>query len=487
MTEDRYRPRYHVTPPEGWMNDPNGLVYFQGRYHMFYQFHPDSTVWGPMHWGHAVSGDLVRWLHRPIALAPDEHGAIFSGCAVVDRRDATGLFGGEPGLVAVFTHHADGDDGRPRERQSLAYSRDAGATWIKHAGNPVLEEPELTDFRDPKVLWHEPTKRWIMVVAAGNAVRFYASADLTGWTFLSSFGAGGRDLHGVWECPDLLELPVADGEGDSAAKWVLLVSLGCHDAEPAGSRMVYFIGDFDGATFRAELGTPLPFDRGKDHYAAVSWSGLPSEDRRTLAIGWMSNWLYAQTTPADRFRGAMTLPRELSLSCRDGVWRLRQAPARELDRLCGGKAASCRWRDIAVAEGRGLDTGLKLTSYRLTAEFAAGTAAEFGFRLRRSARGETTVGCRVKEKLLFVDRRRSGEVGFSTAFPGVSTAPAALGEGRLRLDIWVDTTSVEVFADDGETAMTHLVFPFPGDDGIEVYAGGGEAQLLSLVIAPIVG
>lgn len=488
MTEDRYRPKYHFTPPAGWMNDPNGLVYFQECYHLFYQYHPHATVWGPMHWGHAVSGDLARWEHRPIALAPDEHGTIFSGCAVVDRRDTTGWFGGEPGLVAVFTHHDSTADGRLRERQSLAYSRDAGSTWSKYGGNPVLEAPELADFRDPKVIWHAPTNRWIMVVAAGNAVRFYASADLTVWTFLSAFvGTGALELRGVWECPDLLELPVAEDYGcGTTAKWVLLVSLGCHEAEPAGSRTVYLVGDFDGVTFRVAqaAGTSLPFDYGRDNYAASSWSGLPPEDGRTLCIGWMSNWQYAQATPADRFRGAMTLPRELTLARRDGLWRLRQAPARELDRLCG-KASI--WRDVAVADDSGFGTGLRLTSYRLTAEFEPGTAAEFGFRLRCSAHSETTVGYRSGEKLLFVDRSRSGETGFSPAFPGVSTAPAEPINGRLKLDIWVDATSVEVFAGDGEVVMTSLLFPFPGDDGIDIYARGGNALLLSLAIAPIHG
>ena len=318
---DPWRPQFHYSPRANWMNDPNGMVYFNGEYHLMYQYFPGGQSWGPMHWGHAVSRDLMHWEHRPVALYPDEFGMIFSGSAVVDWRDSSGFFGGKPGLVAVFTHHAALPDTREvRQSQSLAYSADGGRSWVKHKGNPVLTEPSLPDFRDPKVFWHEPEGRWIMALAAGDHIRFYASPNLREWTYTGEFGRREGSHQGVWECPDVFPLPVEGQPGET--RWVLLVSIGGLPEDAEGSRTQYFLGTFRGGCFHG--GEPAEtvhwLDAGRDHYAGVTWSDAP--DNRRILLGWMSNWKYAAVTPAASFRGAMTLPRELALyasgSC---LWR----------------------------------------------------------------------------------------------------------------------------------------------------------------------
>lgn len=305
---DRFRPGFHFSPPTSWANDPNGLVYYEGSYHLFYQYHPYSNKWGPMHWGHAISEDLIHWQHAPIALFPDEHGAIFSGCCVVDWNNSSGLFKDSHGLVAIFTH-ADihPETGQPRQRQSLAYSSDKGQTWQKYNGNPVLAENDLIDFRDPKVFWHAQSKRWIMAIVAGDHVRFYASDNLREWSLTGKFGREEGSHDGVWECPDLFQLP-ADDTGRS--KWVLIISIGDNPNCPEGSRTQYFIGEFDGKTFINDNPSDhiLWLDYGRDNYAGVTWSDIPEQDGRRVIIGWMSNWKYANETPTYSWRGAMTLP-----------------------------------------------------------------------------------------------------------------------------------------------------------------------------------
>ena len=297
------RPIAHFTPPEAWLNDPNGLVHLDGEYHLFYQHHPDADVWGPMHWGHAVSRDLLRWEHLPVALAPDEHGAIFSGSAVVDSDGVAGL--GRGALLAFFTHHRDGC-----QRQSLAYSTDAGRSWTKYAGNPVLVDETIgSDFRDPRVLRYEgPTgSHWVMLVAAGNHVRFYGSDDLLSWRFLSTLGADEGGGLGVFETPDLFPVPVA---GTERSRWVL--SVGHLDGGPCGgSGMRYLVGDFDGTRFAPDepAGRIRWADHGADFYAAQTWSHEP--DDRPIWVGWVNNWAYADRIPSTGWRGMLSLPREL--------------------------------------------------------------------------------------------------------------------------------------------------------------------------------
>jgi fructan beta-fructosidase len=334
--QEPYRPQYHFTPPANWMNDPNGLVFYAGEYHLFYQHHPDAPVWGPMHWGHAVSPDLIHWQHLPIALYPDENGTIFSGSAVIDWRDTAG-FGAEA-MIALFTH-ANGN----LQSQSLAYSTDKGRTWTKYAGNPILTPPpHLRDFRDPKVFWYgdADTGHWVMAVAAGNAILFYTSPDLKTWKPSGGF-VGYGSTEGVWETPDLFPLPV-DGGPDT--RWVLIVGVG--DGAPArGSGTQYFVGHFDGSTFTSENPKEaiLWADYGADFYAAQSWSDEPQG--RRLIIGWMSNWQYANTTPTTTWRSAFTLPRELSLTATPLGIRLIQHPLPELHTL---RKNSRNWQNQTI-------------------------------------------------------------------------------------------------------------------------------------------
>ncbi|UUZ81332.1 glycoside hydrolase family 32 protein [Paenibacillus sp. P26] len=481
---DKYRPQFHFTPAKNWMNDPNGLVYYNGEYHLFYQYHPHGTTWGPMHWGHAVSTDLVHWEHRPVALAPDEHGAIFSGDAVVDWQDTSGFFGGKPGLVAIFTHHQGSylDGGHPRERQSLAYSGDSGRTWTKYEGNPVLADDSRTDYRDPKVFWHEPTKRWILILASGQTVCIYHSPNLKDWTFASEFGEGEGAHLGVWECPDLFEPPV-DGD-ENRTKWVMFVSIGSSPEHPEGSRTQYFIGSFDGTTFQNENApeTVLWLDYGRDNYAGVSWSDVPAEDGRRIYIGWMSNWKYAQVTPTEGWRSAMTVPRALSLRSRGERVILTQLPVRELEGL---RSEAHQWKDHILDGGGNPLAGMRLGCYEMIAEFEPGEAEEFGFKVRASDAHETVIGYNTRKQELFVDRTRSGEAAFHEDFPGRHAAKLEPRENRLRLHILVDTSSVEVFGGDGEAVITDLIFPEPEDQELVVYTKGGNAKLLSLEIFPL--
>ncbi|WP_062360303.1 glycoside hydrolase family 32 protein [Vreelandella aquamarina] len=325
-------PALHFTPPMGWMNDPNGLVFFEGEYHLFYQYHPFSTVWGPMHWGHAVSRDLCHWQHLPIALAPNEDGACFSGSAVVDEHDVTGLFEGQPGLLAFYTcHRVLSDDPEDyQQSQCLAYSRDRGRTWQRYEGNPVLPPPGFKDFRDPKVVWHAPSQRWVMALACGQEIHFYTSHNLLEWQFASAFGKGeGAHTQHPWECPDLFELPV-DGAGpnEPATRWVLVVGIGATPDNLFGSLTQYFIGEFDGQRFTNDNASDavLMMDEGRDFYAVQSWSNTPG---RQLALAWLNNWQYANHAPETGWRGTMSLPRELTLRATSRGVRLRQRFARE--------------------------------------------------------------------------------------------------------------------------------------------------------------
>ena len=298
LGQEPWRPAVHFTPQRMWMNDPNGMIYHNGLYHLFYQFHPHSMIWGPMHWGHATSRDLLTWEHHDVALYPDALGAMFSGCCVNDRQNTSGLFAGasDNNLVAVFSHDC--------QTQGLATSTDGGFTWQHYSGNPVLPAVK-EDFRDPKVIWHEPTSRWIMVISAHRECHFYTSENLIEWTFASAFSGG--CTVGVWEVPDLF--PLLDSEGN--LHWVLLMSV--NDGAPAsGSGVEYFIGDFDGFHFHWDAGQGTRWlDFGPDNYAGTTWADEPDGDK--LYIGWMSNWPYANKVPTDPWRGCMTLPRKLEL------------------------------------------------------------------------------------------------------------------------------------------------------------------------------
>ncbi len=478
ITKQNYRGVYHFSPQQNWMNDPNGLVYFEGEYHLFFQHHPDGMTMGEMHWGHAVSRDLVAWEELPIALEPDELGMIFSGSAVVDWKNTTGFFEDKPGLVAIFTHHLNRPEGKPPvQYQSIAYSKDNGRTWTKYAGNPVLEHDSFIDFRDPKVFWDKQQSRWVMIVACGQTVCLYHSPDLIHWTFASEFGAGIGSHDGVWECPDLFPLAV-DGDKDNT-KWVMLVSIGADPAFEEGSRTQYFTGDFDGAVFTPdEASRSIRWvDYGRDNYAGVSWSDLPGEAGRRLFIGWMSNWMYAQQTPAEGFRGAMTIPRELTLETRNGEATLIQKPAKELE---AARTPVLSLTNVSVQEINAACASLQLDAYVIEAKLAHGTSA--GFRVKAGAKQQTAAGINAQTEELYIDRTASGKSEFHELFPGLHSAKLAASDAANELCIYVDRSSVEVFAGGGQAVITDLIFPEPESAGLAAFAEHEEDVFLSLDI-----
>jgi fructan beta-fructosidase len=473
-----YRPQFHFTPEQGWMNDPNGLVYYAGEYHLFFQYVPGTGAHaGPKHWGHAVSTDLLHWRHLPIALYPDTVGEIWSGSVVVDRADSSGLqTGTEKTLVAHFTHFAAG-----LQQQSMAFSNDRGRSWTKYPCNPIIPNPGLVDFRDPKVFWHPASNRWIMVLAAGDHVRIYRSANLIDWDWVGDFGRGHGAHGGVWECPDLF--PLASPDDPRTARWVLLVSVG-GGAPNGGTGTQYFVGDFDGQHFTNAHPpeTILWLDYGCDNYASVTFSGIPQEDGRRIAMGWMSNWTYAEHTPTRPWRGALTVPRELSLD-RDasGRFRLRSQPVAELRRL---RTPGFVLGPLPVS-GPGVRPVEDVTwegALELVLEMEMETAAEAGLVIGDAQGDHTAIGYCAPSQQLFVDRRRSGNGAFHPDFcKRHATPPGALpplaGTGTIRMHVLLDRSSVEVFANDGRACITDQLFPRAPYHRLAFYADGGTARI----------
>ncbi|AIQ31424.1 glycoside hydrolase [Paenibacillus sp. FSL P4-0081] len=476
---DRFRPGFHFSPPSNWANDPNGLVYFEGSYHLFYQYHPYSSKWGPMHWGHAISEDLVHWVHAPVALFPDEHGAIFSGCCVVDWNNSSGLFEDSHGLVAIFTHaDTHPETGQPRQRQSLAYSSDKGVTWEKYAGNPVLSEEGIVDFRDPKVFWHPQSKRWIMVIVAGDHALFYASENLREWSLTGEFGREEGSHDGVWECPDLFQLPVDD---TGRSKWVLIISIGDNPNCPEGSRTQYFIGEFDGKTFINDNPADhiLWLDYGRDNYAGVTWSDIPEQDGRRVIIGWMSNWKYANETPTGSWRGAMTLPRTLSLTSKDGSIVLCQMPVREIEQL---RNESMSWNNVTVTSETPFIQQMKSELIEIEVEINIQSGNEVSIHLQSGGQSGIIIGYDPAKEWLFTDRSKSGQTDFHPAFASRHGASLAATNGKLNLHIWLDRNAVEVYADNGLVVLTDQIFPDAPIENIQVSTGAGQVVLNSLQI-----
>ena len=463
-SSELYRPQFHFTPPAMWMNDPNGLVYYQGEYHLFYQYHPASTVWGPMHWKHAVSRNLIDWEHLPIALSPDEHGMIFSGSAVVDWHNTSGF--GEKALVAIFTYNK-----LHVESQNLAYSTDQGRTWIKYAGNPVIPQSEqLSDFRDPKVFWH--IDHWVMSLAAGDRILFYISPDLKHWEQSGSFGAGYGSTGGVWETPDLFQLPIG-----SETRWVLTTGVG-NGAPAGGSGTQYFIGDFDGKNFTSENSrdTILWADYGADYYAPQSWSDEPNA--RRIVLGWLNNWQYAKLIPASSWRGTFTLIRELSLTYTEQGIRLIHKPIPEMKNL---RSVSQHWHNEVIRPATNLLADIHGKSLELVAEFQIINAIDcFGFQVRTGQGEHTTIGYKVKDKILFIDRTHSGCVDFNEGFAQVHSVDLSPVNAVIRLNIFVDASSVEVFANDGLAVLSECIFPSEQSQGLELFVEGGNIHLNSL-------
>jgi fructan beta-fructosidase len=455
----QWRPTVRFAPARNWMNDPNGLVYFQGEYHLFFQHNPYGDQWGNLSWGHAVSPDLVRWQELPVALEPDELGDIFSGSAVVDHHDSSGFFGGQPGLVAIYTSAGD------TQQQSLAYSSDRGRTWTKYAGNPVIPNPGIPDFRDPKLFWHAPTNRWILLVAAGDRIHIYGSTNLVEWDKLSEFGADHGSHGGVWECPDLFELPVDGGP----TRWVLIVSI--NPGGPAGgSATQYFLGDFDGTTFTSD-GAPndvLWADRGADFYAPQSFSDMP--DGRRVWVGWMSNWNYAGEIPTDPWRGMYTTPRQLSLTAAGGNVELAQQP---VDELAAVRANRRAWSGV-VTDGQTPEfTG---TALDIVATFRLGAAETVGVDVFAGTNHRTRIGYDLAAQELFIDRTQSGTTQVHSTFPAVHTTPLTVSDGVLPLRIVADRSGVEVFAAGGRAVLTDAVFPDDGSDKVHLFATNGQVQ-----------
>ncbi len=451
LYHEPYRPQFHYSAPRAWLNDPNGLVYFEGEYHLFYQHHPNDVVWGPMHWGHAVSQDLIHWETLPIALYPDEHGTIFSGCIVVDADNTSGLVPGG-GLVAVYSYHT--------QAQGVAYSRDCGRTWVKYDGNPVV--PALRqDFRDPKIIRH--AERWVMVIAAGHTLMLLRSADLLHWEPLSEFEAnpGG----GTWEVPDLFPVEV-----EGVTKWVLLTSV--NPAAPAGGGgMRYFIGEFDGTTFTDDYpDQTLWFDWGADHYAGITFSGVA--DERHLLIAWMNNWAYADRIPTSVWRGAMTIPRELALIRTAEGLRISQQPVSALDGL---RKPITRWENRVVEGTMPLDP-LNAPLLDIECEFELANAERFGLDLFVTETSRVRIAYAVKEARLIFSRPNAGIRDFNPEF----SAPLAPIDNRLRFRILVDHSSVELFANGGLLAMTSQVFPERGAGRVQLFAENGTVKVLTL-------
>ena len=452
MSEEKlYRPAFHFTPKKSWMNDPNGMFYYNGTYHLYFQYYPDDNVWGPMHWGHATSKDMVNWEEQAIALYPDEMGYIFSGSAVVDHHNTSG-FGkdGKTPIVAIFTHHNIEKEKAKQvdvETQSIAYSLDEGMTWTKYAGNPVIGNPEIRDFRDPKVIWDNNTSQWIMALAAQDNVRLYASPNLKDWTYLSNFGFKNGHHGGVWECPDLFPLKV---NGTDEEKWVLFVSIN-PGGPNQGSATQYFVGDFDGKNFildeefEKDLAQKNNYwvDFGRDNYAGVTWQNTQRENGNKLFIGWMSNWDYAQEVPTNKWRSAMTIAREIGLIKTTQGYRLTSIPVEEATQ---------------TLEPLTFDSKELLGSMKL--ELALDTNKKVGYVLSNDLGEQLEFGFDPAKQHFYIDRTKAGKKDFSEKFAShISYAPRFNAKDQIKGTMILDKTSIELFWDDGLTIMTEVFFP----------------------------
>ena len=419
---EKFRPAYHHSPVYGWMNDPNGLFYKDGVWHLYYQWNPYGSQWENMTWGHSTSTDGLHWTPQPTAIEADALGAIFSGCCVVDKNNTAGF--GNGAIVAYYTSAG------ARQTQSMAYSVDGGQTFTKYAGNPVIVS-DVPDFRDPHIFWNEEAGFWNMVLASGQEMSIYSSKDLKQWKHESNFGLTYGNHGGVWECPDLMKLPV-DGTGEQ--KWMLICNI--NPGGPfGGSATQYFIGQFDGHQFVCEDQPEETkwMDYGKDHYATVTFDNAP--DGRRVAIAWMSNWQYANQVPTMQFRSTNSILRDLSLYQYEGETYCAVRPAKEMDAARGKKIArpTDRCEIVVTLKGDARITLSNGSKERVVLDYDADMAS------------------------LDLDRRHSGQCSFSDAFPTVVTAPV---HGSLRtLRIFIDKSSIEVFDADGRLSMTNLVFP----------------------------
>ena len=495
---EKHRPQFHFSPAEHWMNDPNGMVYYEGEYHLFYQHYPDSSVWGPMHWGHAVSRDLTYWDHLPIALYPDSLGYIFSGSAVIDGNNTSGFGkGGKPPMIAMFTLHnrlKEKAGQNDFETQGIAYSNDRGRTWTKFSGNPVISNlNKVRDFRDPKVVWVEGSKQWVVAIATGNHIGFWGSPDLKKWTHLSDFGEEyGVHSTGAWECPDLFPINV-DGTGET--KWGLFVNIN-PGGPNGGSATQYFIGDFDGNSFTLDpdfaadvpKGRGIWLDEGKDNYASVSWSDVPKSDGRRLFTGWMSNWEYANVVPTTVWRNASTLPRSLTLVKTDAGYRFLSQPVKELEKL---RSKSCEIPPTQISGSLDLSEKLGFTPSQsemiLEFDLTNADGTKFGVELYNSKGERYRIGYDSDKNQFYSDRTKAGDHSFSPDkfATGLHTALRVSGDKTLRLHLFFDVASAELFADKGATVMTELYFPSEDFNQVKLFAEGGKSLQVKGVVYQI--
>lgn len=486
--KEPHRPQFHFSPKEKWTNDPNGMFFYDGEYHLFYQHYPDSTVWGPMHWGHAVSTDLVHWEHLPIALYPDSLGYIFSGSAVVDWENTSG-FGkdGKPPLIAMFTYHdmkASEAGSNSFQSQAIAYSNDRGRTWTKYEGNPVIPNPGgVRDIRDPKIIRDEERNQWVVVLAAGDYAEFWRSDDLKSWEKLSEFGKDLGDRKGVWECPDLFPITVEDS-GEKV--WVLILNLNPGNPN-GGSGTQYFIGQFDGKKFTpdpaflpyVQNGQGVWLDIGKDNYAGVTWSDVPKEDGRRLFMGWMSNWEYANLVPTETWRNAMTIPWSLEVKKTAQGYRIFSHPVKELQILRRDShqiEPTLLTSDLDLTDQLGFSP--TLSEVELTFLMAKDSAGSFGVELSNSKGESYRIGFNSADNEFFSDRSNAGDSSFSQSFAAKRSTGKRLAEDKtLRMHLYFDVASVEMFADDGATVMTEIFFPTEDFNRMKLFSDKGKVQL----------
>ena len=504
---DYYRPSYHFTPLYGWMNDPNGMVYKDGEYHLYFQYNPYGSKWGNMHWGHAVSKDLVHWEHLDPAIARDPVGHIFSGSSVIDKKNTAGF--GKDAIIAIYTNNSVNHD----EVQCIAYSNDNGRTFTKYEGNPVLTPFDgLKDFRDPKVFWYEKGKCWYMIVSADKEMRLYKSKNLKKWNYVSAFGKGIGQQPCQYECPDFFQLPV---NGDKKKmKWVMTMNInpGCWFG---GSATEYFVGDFDGKKFTCPDANEVKWlDWGKDHYATVTFSNTGD---RVLGITWMSNWQYANLTPFKQNRGANGLPRELKLYEKNGKYYISEDVAPEVYAL---RKDTKNVADASVA-GEKMLAGVAANmegAFEIEADVTPDANGIAGIEISNNKRERTLIYFDMKQGKVVMDRTESGltdfgkqavphdielawdkqlaaegkqparitnSINYKNDFALATWAPLSLcedGKKTYHVDIFVDKSSVELFVDGGRIAMTNLVFPVAPYENVKLYTQGGKAEFKNLKV-----
>lgn len=481
-----YRPHFHFTPKSNWMNDPNGMFYLNGVYHLFFQHHPESNKWGPMHWGHATTKDFVTWEEHPIALYPDSLGYIFSGSAVVDKNNTSGFGDGtNVPIVAMFTYHdpiKEKENKIDVESQGIAYSLDEGKTWTKYEANPVIETPGIRDFRDPKVIWDEQHKQWVMVLAADDIAKFYSSPNLIDWEFISDFGKDIGAHGGVWECPDFFPMTVED---TNETKWVLLQSLN-PGGPNGGSATQYFIGDFDGKTFtmdahfqnQLEQKDAIWLDYGMDNYAGVTWDNAPNGER--ITIGWMSNWLYAQDVPTFEWRSSMTLPRKLKLLKDEKEYTLASTPISQIGNYFEDTVVK---RDI-VFENKTvlLKKGeVDLTKSVIDIELVDMKDETYTFSMTNAQGDILKFGIDNASKSLFIDRSQSGVVDFSKEFSNkITKAPLDQTYSSSKFQLVLDKTSLEIFFNDGRKVLSETFFPTAPYQELWIEASSQDAKISNL-------